>query len=141
MLLMPVGCKKASVSIDGEELYQQMNALGQFPDMVRRGGSDVYDYYGIDPAQCKQIVNYAAADGLMTDEFLFAESNDPAYAEEVESLLKEQIAYRAKTYREYMPEEYPKISSARIERNGCYVLVIVAEDVAAVYQIYADALK
>ena len=141
LLLAPLGCKKAPVSIDGETLYQQMNALGQFPDMARRGGIDVYDYYGIDPAHCKQLVNYAAADGLMTDEFLFVESNDPAYAEEVESLLKEQIAYRAKTYREYMPAEYPKISSARIERSGCYVLVIVAEDVAAAYRVYTDALK
>ena len=78
LLLAPFGCKKAPVSIDGEALYQQMNALGQFPDMARRGGIDVYDYYGIDPAQCKQLVNYAAADGLMTDEFLFVESNDPA---------------------------------------------------------------
>lgn len=141
LLLGSMGCQKAPAVIDGEALYQQMNDLGQFPEMVRRGGNDVYDYYGIDPAQCKQLVNYAAADGLMTDEFLFVETNETAYAEEVEGLLKEQIAYRAKTYREYMPAEYPKISNARIERNGNYVLVIVAEDTTPMYRLYTDALK
>lgn len=141
LLLVPAGCKKAPASIDGEELYQQMNALGQFPEMVRRSGDDVYDYYGIDPAQCKQVVNYVAADGIMTDEFILIEANDPAYAEEVETLLREQIAYHAKTCRDYMPEEYPKISNARIERTDCYVLVIIAEDVAPLYRLYTDALK
>jgi hypothetical protein len=141
LLLVSVGCKKAPVSIDGEALYEQMSALGQFPEMARRSDSAVYDYYGIDPAECKQIVNYASADGLMTDEFLLVETNDPAYAEEVETMLKNQIAYQAETYREYMPEEYPKISNARIERNGCYVLVIIAQDVDALYRLYTDALK
>ena len=140
-LLGSVGCQKAPAVIDGEALYQQMNDLGQFPEMVRRGGNDVFDYYGIDPAQCRQLVNYAAADGLMTDEFLFVETNDPAYAEEAETLLKTQIAYRAETYREYMPKEFPKISNARIERNGSYILVIVAEDTAPLYRLYTDALK
>ena len=141
LLSVSIGCKKAPASIDGEALYQQMKALGQFPDMARRGDMDVYDYYGIDPAQCKQIVNYAAADGLMADEFLLAETNDPAYAEEVEAVLKEMIAYQAETYRVYMPKEYPKLSNARIERSGCYVLVIVAEDADALYRVYTDALK
>ena len=81
------------------------------------------------------------SDGDADKSVMLVKADDPAYAEEVESLLKEQIAYRAKTYREYMPAEYPKISSARIERNGCYVLVIVAEDVAAAYRVYTDALK
>ena len=141
LLLMPVGCRKAPASIDGEALYQQMAALGQFPEMVRFGDSDIYDYYGIDPAQCKQMVSYVAADGIMTDQFVLVEANEAAYAEEAETLLKEQLAYRAKTVRDYTPEEYPKISNARIERSGCYVLVIVAEDVDALYRLYTDALK
>ena len=141
LLLVPVGCQNLPASIDGEALYQKMEALGQFPEMVRRSGEDVFDYYGIDPEQCKQLVNYAAADGLMTDEFLLAEVNDPAYAEEIEALLKEQISSQAETYREYMPEEYPKISKARVERIGNYVLVLVGEDVSALYAIYTDALK
>ncbi len=141
LFLAPVGCAKTPVTIDGETLYQQMNELGQFPEMTRRSPDMVYDYYGIDPAQCRQIVNYASADGLMTDEFLLVEANDSAYAEEAEALLREQISDQAETYREYMPSEYPKISNARIERNGCYVLVIVAEDAAALYKVYTDALK
>ena len=141
LLLVPVGCKKTPAAIDGETLYQQMNELGQFPEMTRRSPDMVYDYYGIDPAQCRQVVNYASSDGLMTDEFLLVEANDPAYAEEAETLLRDQISNQAETYREYMPSEYPKISNARIERNGCYVLVIVAEDAAALYKIYTDALK
>lgn len=139
LLLMPVGCRKAPASIDGEALYQQMAALGQFPEMVRFGDSDIYDYYGIDPAQCKQMVSYVAADGIMTDQFVLVEANEAAYAEEAETLLKEQLAYRAKTVRDYTPEEYPKISNARIERNGRYVLVLVAEDVDALYRLYTDA--
>ena len=104
LLLGSMGCQKAPAVIDGEALYQQMNDLGQFPEMVRRGGNDVYDYYGIDPAQCRQLVNYAAADGLMTDEFLFVESNDPAYAEEVESLLQEQRGEHAGAFDELSRE-------------------------------------
>ena len=141
LLLVPVGCQKAPASIDGEALYRKMETLGQFPEMIHRSGDDVYDYYGIDPAQCRQLVDYAAADGLMTDEFLLAETNDPAYAEKVEALLKDQLSSLAETYREYLPEEYPKISGARIERNGNYVLVLVGEDVSALYAIYTDALK
>ena len=141
LLLVPVGCRKTPASIDGEALYQQMAALGQFPEMVRFSDSDIYDYYGVDPAECKQIVSYIAADGIMTDQFILVETNEAAYAEEVEALLKEQLAYRAKTVRDYTPEEYPKISNARIERSGCYVLVIVAEDVDALYRLYTDALK
>ena len=141
LLCIPVGCGKTEVSIDGESLYRQMEALGQFPEMAHRGGEAVFDYYGIDPAQCKQLVNYASADGLMTDEFLLAETNDETYAKEVEELLRTQIAHQAETYRDYLPEEYPKIANARIERNGCYVLVIIAEDVAPLYQLYTDALK
>ena len=141
LLLMGAGCKKAPAVIDGEALYQQMKELGRFPEMARRSANDVYDYYGVDPAQCKQLVNYAAADGLMTDEFLFVETNDPAYAEETEALLRELVDYRAKTYREYMPAEYPKISNAKIERSGSYVLVLISEDVADLYRLYTDALK
>jgi hypothetical protein len=40
-----------------------------------------------------------------------------------------------------MPEEYPKISKARVERIGNYVLVLVGEDVSALYAVFADALK
>jgi hypothetical protein len=141
LLCIPVGCQNAPKSIDGEALYQQMNALGLFPDMAHRSPDMVYDYYGIDPAQCKQLVNYASADGLIADEFLLAETNDEAYAEETEALLREQIAHQAETYRDYLPQEYPKLANARIERNGCYVLVIIADDTAPLYKIYTDSLK
>ncbi len=135
------GCQKKPVTIDGEELYAKMAALGQFPEMARRTGDMIYDYYGIDPEQCSQLVNYASADGLMTDEFMLAQAKEEAYAQEIEAMLREQVAHQAETYREYMPQEYPKISGARIERNGCYVLLIVAEDVDKLYALYTAALK
>lgn len=141
LLCALTGCQKKPVTIDGEGLYEKMAALGQFPEMARRTGDMVYDYYGIDPEKCAQLVNYASADGLMTDEFLLAEAKDEAYAQEIEALLKEQIAHQAETYREYMPSEYPKISGARIERNGVYVLVLVAEDADKLYAVYTAALK
>ncbi len=141
LLLGAFACTGADAAIDGEALYEKMAALGTFPEMMRRSGDAVLDYYGIDPDACKQLVNYASADGLLADEFLFAETNDETYAIEIEALLREQIARQAETYREYMPEEYPKLSDARIERSGCRVLVIVSDDASALYKVYTDALR
>lgn len=141
LLLGLVGCGDKSAPVDGQALYEQMAALNQFPDMARRNGEAVFEYYGIDPEQCVQLVNYASADGLLAEEFLFVEAKQEAYAQEVEAMLQEQVEHLSEAYRDYMPEEYEKLKNARLERQGTVVLLLVAEDVAPLYKLFTDATK
>lgn len=112
---------------NAEKLYAKMEELSLFPEMVRRGDDLIYDFYGIDPSKCVQLLNYVTEDGLNADEVLFAEMKDESEAKVIEEILRDVLSRQAETYRDYMPEEYEKVKNGKIERNGSFVLMIVSD--------------
>ena len=135
------GSANAATVPNAEQLYGKMEELHLFPEMVRRGDDLIYDFYGIDPSQCVQLLDYVTEDGLIADEVFFAEMKDESYAKEAEQILRDVLSHQAETYRDYMPEEYEKLKNGRIVRNGASVLMIVSDYGEELYKVYTDAVK
>lgn len=135
------GSAKAVSVPNAERLYAKMEELNLFPEMVRRGDELIYDFYGIDPSRCVQLLNYVTEDGLVADEVLFAEMQDESYAKETEEILRDILLHLAESYRDYMPEEYEKVKNGRIVRNGTSVLMIISDHEEELLKVYTDMIK
>ncbi len=93
----------------------------------RSDPSAAIDEYGITEqgVTCKA---YVSALGTAADQLVIFEAPDEATADAVLETAKTYIEGMAAIYADYAPEEAAKLNGAVIEKNGNYVIVVVAED-------------
>lgn len=132
---------KEPAKVDLTAVKEAVFAAGKFPEMTVRPPEMVYDFYGIDPETCPQLFDYVTEDGLLAEELLLLEAKDEALAKQYAASLKDQLAVLADNYRDYMPEEYSKFTSAVVKQTGKYVIMIVSDDAQALYSEAAKLLK
>ena len=129
---------KQSPAEDGEvgnKLLAILDEKGMLSTMGSLDGTEVFDFFGIDPEKCTCIYAFRDAENAAA-EFFYAES-DPDYIREIETILKAYLSAREEEYKVYDAETAKLIKNGTLINGGTDIFMVVSPDAAA----FTDAYK
>ena len=100
----------------------------------------LYSSYGLDESRMANAAGYAGG-GATAEEISVFEVKDESYAATVEKMAKEYIESRKDSFRNYIPEEMPKLNKPFIYRDGKIVVVCVADKYGKLESVIKEAMK
>ena len=122
---------------DMEKVYAAME--DKLPVMAPFSAEAVLNYYGIESADCKQMVVSSYYDGADTAEIWLVEAVDAATAKEIEELAQTRLDSMKEQFQSYDPEAYAVVKEAQLIAHGNCVALIAGEHSDDLVQIYKDA--
>ena len=130
----PEGESSADIDI-AAVLDSVMNETGM-TSMTEVGEDRIGNYLEADTAQIESFSMWICGSGAFADETaIFVLSNED-YAADLEDALNKRVETKTADYKDYKPEECPKMESAVIKTNGKYVFFAVSSDNAKAEQIF-----
>ena len=142
LLMMLAGCgAKTDKSADLDAVKNSLAAQYDLSDMMELDENDLMELYGIDQADVKQFVALIAKTSLSSDEIVLIEATGSEAASRVQEKLSNRFQSKLNESKDYLPDEYAKISACSVDAAGCYVSMIVSGDAAAMTEIYKSAFK
>ena len=75
------------------------------------------------------------------EEIAVIKVKDTAYAETVKNAYQARVDAQKESFRDYVPEEIPKLESAVIYENGEYVLLVISEDNDGAERLVSEAFQ
>ncbi len=141
-LVLLAGCAGAPAkTADLGAVKTALEARYDLSGLMALTGDDLMELYGIDAADVKQFVALIARTSTSADEILLFEAKDAAAAARVKEQTEARYQAKLNEARDYLPDEYAKISACKVEASGSYVSMIVSADAEAMTKIYQDAFK
>ena len=98
------GCTGNSSAKTLQQLFDEISSTGKMAALTAVPTEDYFPVFGIE-----------------TDKV------DETYAKTLERIFKARIQAQAQLAQSYSIEQYDKIKSTQIKRNGCYVYYVVSE--------------
>ena len=140
--LMLVGCaggpaKSADLAAVQAALAEQYDLEG----MMALSEDDLLDMYGIGIDDVKQYVALIAKTSTSADEILLFEAKDKDAAARLKAQLDKRYQAKLNEAKDYLPDEYAKISACKVAGSGNFVSLIVSADAEAMTKVYQDAFK
>ena len=140
--LLLAGC--AGSPAKTADLSAVQTALSQAYDlsgMMTLSEDDLLDMYGIKMEDVKQSVALIARTSTSADEILLFEGKDKDAASRLKAQLDKRYQAKLNEAKDYLPDEYAKISACKVTETGNFVALIVSAEAEAMAKIYQDAFK
>lgn len=132
---------EAAKSADLSAVMKTLNESYDLSHMMELTDIDLMDLYGIDTALTNQYAASIASSGIDADEIILLEAKD----KDAYTTLKEKITNRynqkLNEAKDYLPDEYTKITACPVLENGLYIALIVSNDYEAMTKLYNEAFK
>jgi hypothetical protein len=112
------GCTGNSSAKTLQQLFDEISSTGKMAALTAVPTEDYFPVFGIETDKVEDSVFYIAAIFKAVDE---------TYAKTLERIFKARIQAQAQLAQSYSIEQYDKIKSTQIKRNGCYVYYVVSE--------------
>ena len=138
-LLLP-GCgSKSAQTADLQRVYDEAVGGADCPEMLLLNEQRVKNYYGIDPAACRQLIMAVSDDGLRVDEIWLIQAADEAAAEQLLALAQSRLDQLAAETENYLPDQYAVVRDSRALRVGSYVALLISPDAAEMEELFRGA--
>ena len=132
------GDKQSAKSADLKAVLAKFTFDGE---MLEMDENDMLDVYGIQAADMKQFAAAVNTSGIDCDEVVLVEAKDVDAASRVKEALDKRYQAKLNETRDYLPDEYTKISACKVEISGRYVSMIVSADAQELDKLYKDSFK
>ncbi len=141
-LILLSGCAGGGAkSADLNAVKEALSAQYGLDEMMVLSEDDLLDMYGIKAEDAKQYAALIAKSSTSADEILLFEGKDADAAARIKEKLDKRYQAKLNEAKDYLPEEYAKISACKVAQSGSYVSLIVSADAEAMTKIYQDAFK
>ena len=140
LLLSACGGKSAGPA-DLQKVYEEIGSRGTLPEMLVLNEQRIRNYYGIDPAACRQLLLAVSDDGLRVDEIWLIETQDEKTAEALLAAARSRIEQVCTETKDYLPDQYAVAQGAQALRVGSSVALFISPDAKEMAQIFTKAFK
>lgn len=96
--------------------------------------------YGLDPELFGDNVIFASA-GNSAEEIILLQVKDSASQDTVKEALNNHLANQIAVLKDYLPDEMPKLESAKVQQNGDYFAFVVSADNQTAQEMAEDWLE
>ena len=141
LVLLLAGCGGAAKSADLSAVKEALAAQYDLTGLMELSEDDLLDMYGIQSGDLAQRVALVARTSTSADEILLFEAKDADAAARVKQKAEARYQAKLNEAKDYLPDEYAKISACKVEASGNYVALIVSSDAEAMMKAYRAAFK
>lgn len=114
-------------AVDMTALYESIQDT--LPEMMILDETTMLNFFGIDTADCAQVVTAVCANGLDADEVWLIEAKDEPALERLTSLVNTRLTAKEEENITYNPEQYAVIQEAVILTKDLYIAFLVSPEV------------
>ena len=140
--LLLAGCAGGPAkSADLSAVQAALSAQYDLSGMMALSEDDLLDMYGVKTEDVKQYAALIAKTSTSADEILLFEGRDADAAARIKAQLDKRYQAKLNEAKDYLPDEYAKISACKVAQSGSYVSLIVSADAEAMTKTYQDAFK
>lgn len=139
LLLLP-GCGGRG-SADLQQVYDELGRRAELPEMLLLNEQRIRNFYGINPAACRQLLLAVSDDGLRVDEIWLIEAADEKAAEELLASARSRIEQVCAETQNYLPDQYAVAKDGQALRIGCSVALFISPDAGEMAQIFTKAFS
>lgn len=108
--------------------------------MTEVGEDRIGNYLEVDTSQFESFSMWICGSGAFADETALFVLNNEDYAADLEDALNARLETKTNDYKDYKPEECPKMDSAVVKTNGKYVFFAVSSDNGRAEEIFDGSL-
>ena len=142
LLALLTACSGGAPSQGKEvDLKAVMTSLGMDEGMMELDENDLMDLYGIEASDVKQFAAKIPTESLLADEIVLIEAVDAQAAARIKKKLDSRYQSKLNENKDYLPEEYDKVSKCKVVAGGNFVALIIAANGEDLMKIYEAALK
>lgn len=119
----------ADIDVAAQTIVDTLQAEGDFSETLAAVDNNMAlsRLYVLDSAKIEEACFYTSS-GATAEEIVVIKVNDEAYMETVKGAFDARIADQTEAFKDYVPEEVPKLEDAVIYTNGCYAILCVSGD-------------
>ena len=114
-------------------------SVGFVDHMVDMTASDIQLLYGIQGSEILQYAGKYNDSGVLADEVILLEAVDEATAADVRDRVQLRYDSKAAEMKDYLPQEYSKLTACEVVQTGRFVSMFIASDAQAMRDIYNAA--
>lgn len=133
--------KEVNISQLLDEMKAELEADGNFSEMMDLTSEDMRLLYGIETSEVSQFAGTISKVGTNSDELLLLEVAEGTDTASVREKLESRYQTKANEAKDYLPEEYEKIQSCEILENGNYVALIVHSQYSSLSDMWNQAMQ
>ncbi len=97
--------------------------------------------FGIESDWMDDFAGLYCTDGLTQDQIVYVQAKDEAAADEIEKKLQDNWQSKYNVIKNYSPEQVANIESAKVERNGLYVSLVISADADKIKSIFNEGIN
>lgn len=141
VLLCACGSTKTEKSSDLSAVKADILAQMGADNMIELTGDDLLEMFGIQADDVKQYIALISKESLSSDEVLIFEAVDDDAAKRILEKVNSRYQNKLVENKDYLPDEYTKISNCKVEQNGRYISMIISSDAESLTKLYTDSFK
>lgn len=96
--------------------------------------------FGIEEEMMDDFAGLYCTDGLRQDQIVYVKAKDDASAAEIEKKLQDNWQSKYNVIKNYSPEQVAIIESAKVEKNGLYVSLVISADADKIKEIFNKSI-
>ena len=126
-------------TVDLKKVYDDCVAL--MPEMTVLDADMMYDFCGVNPADCAESYVAVCADSLRADEIWIIKAKDADALKRIEDAAKNRLQAKDEESITYSPEQNKVVKAANTIGIGEYFGLLVSPDVDQLANVCYDAAK
>ena len=129
----------AKEPVDLTALYESFGA--SLPEMWILDEDMMLNMFGIEAADCNQVITAIVSTGLAADEIWLIEAKDADALSHVKAMAESRMTAKADETIDYLPDQYVFVEKGVILTEGLYLALIVSPDVDNLKAAFEAAVK
>lgn len=132
----------SNVDVAAQTIVDTLQAEGEFSETLAPVDNSMAlsRLYVLDSAKIEEALFYTSS-GATAEEIVVIKVNDASYMETVKAAFDTRIADQKEAFKDYVPEEVPKLEDAVIYTNGNYAILCVSGDSGKIDSAIANIFK
>ena len=97
--------------------------------------------FGIEEDLMDDFAGLYCTDGLTQDEIVYVKAKNEDATKKIEEQLQKNWESKYNVIKNYSPEQVKNIESAKVEKNGLYVSLVISADADKIKSIFSEGIK
>lgn len=140
MLISLVACgKDAAKDVDLQKIYDSYQEY--LPDMMVLDDDTMFNFVGVNPEDCAQVIVAVCAAGVQEDEVWLIRAKDQAALDRLLALAQTRQNNKEQETESYLPDQYTVVKESKTLTQGLYLAYLVSPHVQELQTAFENAVK
>lgn len=124
-----------------EDIGNNIKESVDFSDMVEVDKDKFERIYGIDTDKVEEFFAYAPSSNISASELAVIKVKDSSDLDYLKEKINMRVEKQAKSFKDYLPEEYYLIENHILKSKKDYVLFVISNDADEIEEIFDASFK